>query len=54
MFVLGESGALRYWAQYGGFEMILIDSNNQITATIGLQETIDLKNANYTLRYYEG
>ena len=54
MFVLGKSGALNYWASNGGFEMIIIDSDNQITATIGLQEKIDLKNDNYTLKYYEG
>ena len=54
MYVVGESAALSYWKTYGGFEMILINSNNEITATIGLQEKIDVKNTNYTLKYYEG
>ena len=55
MFVLGESRALNYWRQYGGFEMILINKSNQVICTKGL---IDVYKANenagdYKLKYAE-
>ena len=55
MFVLGESRALNYWRQYGGFEMILITKSNQVICTKGL---IDVYNANsaagdYKVRFAE-
>ena len=55
MFVLGETRALNYWRQYGGFEMILITKSNQVICTKGL---IDVYTANssagdYKVRYAE-
>ena len=55
MFVLGESRALNYWRQYGGFEMILVNKSNQVICTKGL---IDVYTANaaagdYKLRFTE-
>lgn len=53
MFVLGKSAALSYWRSNGGFDMIIINENNEITATAGLIEKVDVKNTNYTLTYVE-
>ena len=55
MFVLGETRAMNYWRQHGGFEMILINKNNQVTCTKGL---IDVFTPNdqapgYRIRYAE-
>ena len=55
MFVLGETRALNYWRQHGGFEMILINKSNQVICTKGL---IDIFTANpaasgYRVRYAE-
>ena len=55
MFVLGESRALNYWRQYGGFEMILITKSKQVICTKGL---IDVYSANtaasdYKLKFAE-
>ena len=53
MFVLGQSKALNYWRQYGGFDMVLINNDNEIICTKGLIEKFTLTNNNYTLRYVE-
>ena len=53
MFVLGESRALNYWRTYGGFEMILVNKNNEVICTSGLMEQITLSNTNYTLSFSE-
>ena len=53
MFVLGETAALNYWRTYGGFEMVLITSDNRIICTSGLLEEFTLSNSNYTLSYSE-
>lgn len=55
MFVLGETRALNYWRQHGGFEMILINKSNQVICTKGL---IDVYTANesagsYKVKYAE-
>ena len=42
MFVLGETKALNYWRQYGGFEMILITTDDRIVLTKGLLEEFTL------------
>jgi thiamine biosynthesis lipoprotein len=42
MFVLGETKALNYWRQYGGFEMILITNDDRIVLTSGLLEDFTL------------
>lgn len=53
MFILGESAALNYWRNYGGFEMILVTKENQIICTKGLIEEFTLANESYTLKYTE-
>lgn len=53
MFILGESKALNYWRTYGGFEMILVNKDKQITCTKGLIENFTLANDSYTLSYTE-
>ena len=55
MFVLGESKALNYWRQYGGFEMILITTDDRIVCTKGLLETFTLSagSSQYRVIYTE-
>lgn len=53
MFILGESQALSYWRTYGGFDMILITTDNRVVCTSGLIEQFTLSNTNYTLSYTE-
>lgn len=53
MFVLGQSKALNYWRQYGGFDMVLVNTDNEVICTKGLIEKFTLTNNNYTLRYVE-
>ena len=53
MYALGQGKAINYWRQYGGFEMILINSDAEVICTSGLMETFDLRNDNYTLSYVE-
>lgn len=38
MFVLGESRALNYWRANGGFEMVLVTTDDRIVCTKGLME----------------
>ena len=53
MFILGESQALNYWRTYGGFEMILITTDNEVICTSGLIEQFTLANDNYSLTFTE-
>ena len=53
MFVLGQSKAINYWRVYGGFDMILINNDNEVVCTKGLIEKFTLSNSEYTLRYVE-
>ena len=53
MFVLGEGRALNYWRTYGGFDMIMVTSDNRIICTAGLIERFTLTNEDYTLSYSE-
>ena len=57
MFILGQSKSLNYWRQYGAkdgsFDMILINTDNEVICTKGLIEKFTLTNTNYTLRYVE-
>ncbi|MBR5093865.1 MAG: FAD:protein FMN transferase [Oscillospiraceae bacterium] len=55
MFVLGETKAINYWRQYGGFEMILITTDDRIVCTMGLLEefTLSPEAGKYTVRYTE-
>ena len=55
MFVLGETKALNYWRQYGGFEMILITADDRIVCTKGLLEefTLSADASQYSIVYSE-
>ena len=53
MFVLGQTSALNYWRNYGGFEMIMVNSSNEIICTSGLIEEFTLANKSYTLTFTE-
>ena len=53
MFVLGENKALNYWRTYGGFEMIMVNKDNEIICTKGLLEKFTLSNDNYKLKFIE-
>ncbi len=55
MFVLGEAKALNYWRQYGGFEMILITTDDRIVCTKGLLEdfTLSIDAEKYRVVYSE-
>lgn len=55
MFVLGETKALNYWRQYGGFEMILITTDDRIVCTKGLLEefTLSPDASQYSVIYSE-
>lgn len=54
MFVLGEDAALQYWRDYGGFEMIMVNEDNQVTCTSGLIEIFKLTNTDkYTVQMVE-
>ncbi len=50
MFVLGETKALNYWRQYGGFEMILVTADDRIVCTRGLLEGFTLSSADSPYR----
>ena len=53
-FVLGENAALKYWRENGGFEMIMINKDNEIMCTTGLIEVFTLTNrTDYTLKMVE-
>ena len=55
MFVLGETKALNYWRQYGGFEMILVTTDDRIVCTKGLLEafTLSVDASQYKVTYSE-
>ena len=57
MFILGQSKCINYWRQYGtkenGFDMVLINNDNEVICTKGLIEKFTLTNSDYTLRYIE-
>lgn len=54
MFVLGESKALQYWRDNGGFDMIMVNEDNEVICTGGLIEVFKLTNTDdYTVRMVE-
>lgn len=53
IFVLGETNGLNYWRNHGGFEMIMVNSSNEIICTSGLIEEFTLANDSYTLKFTE-
>ncbi len=42
LFVMGSNGAIDYWRNHPGFEMILITQNRQVLLTEGLEEQFTL------------
>lgn len=44
MFVLGENSAIKYWENYGGFEMVLVTKDGRVLCTSGLIEYFSLTN----------
>lgn len=54
MYVLGEKGALKYWRDYGGFDMIMITDDGRVICTTGLIEIFSLTNeSKYTVSFVE-
>ncbi len=50
MFILGENAALKYWEDYGGFEMVMVTKDGRVLCTSGLMESFTLTNtSDYTL-----
>lgn len=50
---LGSKKAIKYWRNYGGFDMILVTTDNRVLCTSGLTESFSLQNDSYTLSYTE-
>lgn len=53
MYILGSTKALKYWRTYGGFDMILVYSDNSVVCTSGLIEEFNLSSKYYTLSFTE-
>lgn len=54
MFILGKDAALNYWRNNGGFEMVMITTDNEIFCTSGLVEVFNLTNkTDYTVSMIE-
>lgn len=53
LYVLGESKALNYWRSNGGFEFIMVTSDNRVVCTKGLIDLFTLTGDNYTLSFAE-
>lgn len=54
LFVKGEDGALDYWRQHGGFELVLVTEDGRVLVTPGLRETFEECSSNYRFEYLEG
>lgn len=53
LYIMGETAALNYWRTYGGFEMILVTTDNRVVCTSGLIEQFTLTSDSYTLKFSE-
>ena len=51
LFVLGKDAALNYWRTYGGFEMILVTTDDQVVCTGGLKNSFTLSDDSYTVTF---
>ena len=51
LFVMGCEGALDYYRQTGGFEMVLITTDNEVIVTPGLAEAFAERGEGYTYEY---
>ena len=53
LFVLGEDGALDYWRQYGGCELILVTEDGRVVLTPGLADSFTESGTRYRYEYLE-
>jgi len=54
MYVLGQKAALKYWRNYGGFDMIMITNEGEVICTAGLIEVFTLTDTlDYTVSFVE-
>jgi len=53
LFVLGEKGALDYYKTYGGFDLVLVTSDNRVVVTAGLAKSFTENSKNYTFQYLD-
>lgn len=53
LYIMGETAALNYWRNYGGFEMILVTTDDRVVCTSGLIEQFTLTSDSYTLKFSE-
>lgn len=53
LYIMGETAALNYWRNHGGFEMVLVTTDNRVVCTSGLIEQFTLTGENYTLKFSE-
>ncbi len=54
LFVLGEEAALKYYDNYGGFEVLLINEKGELIITQGLKDhASSINTEKYTVRYHE-
>ncbi|MEG1633877.1 MAG: FAD:protein FMN transferase [Oscillospiraceae bacterium] len=51
LFVLGESAALDYWRDYGGFEAVLVTGDGRVVVTGGLYDVFEPYGDTYTYEY---
>jgi len=54
MFVLGKTAAIKYWRNYGGFDMVIVTDEGEVLCTNGLVEVFELTNdKDYTKQIIE-
>ena len=54
MYVLGEKSAMKYWREYGDFDMIMVTEDGRVVCTSGLIEVFTLTDTSkYTVSFVE-
>lgn len=53
LFVKGEEGALEYYRQYGGFELVLVTEDGRVVVTPGLRDSFEENSDMYRFEYLE-
>lgn len=51
LFVMGEEGALAYYGEHGGFELVLITEDGRVIVTPGLRDGFEERSETYTYEY---
>ncbi len=51
LFVMGEEGALSYYEEIGGFELVLITADERVVVTPGLRDSFRERSETYTYEY---